>query len=219
MSFITRHHTSRLCWKIWTLVRVWYSIANTCTYMQIATFPLQLSFSILLFSVNAYSIDARFSSMIIGHSIVAFTSLQLEWRTYIPTCAELGEWTVWNSLSYTLLSGVSSREQAEEECNKLGSKLASLTTAAQSSYVATLQRSFTSWIGYTRGYMLTSILSYIWVWLTDWLKHQFTFFNGIGCDVTSFLIDLWRMEVFQRAPTTGQTHQHSHILPGSQVLK
>jgi len=64
------------------------------------------------------------------------------------TCEyEYGEWTVWNSLSYTLLSSVQSRQEAELRCNEIGSKLTSLTTAAELAFVTTIQRSFTSWIG------------------------------------------------------------------------
>ncbi len=62
-------------------------------------------------------------------------------------CEAYGDWTVWNSLSYTFLSGVRSRQQAEEACNAIGSKLTSITTSDELSFVLSIQRTFTSWIG------------------------------------------------------------------------
>ena len=67
---------------------------------------------------------------------------------------DYGDWTVWNSLSYTMLSGVQSRQQAEEEYNKLGSKLTSIASNIEASFISSIQRSFTTWIGCARLYVL-----------------------------------------------------------------
>jgi hypothetical protein len=141
----------RLRWEIWVYMRVWYVLRRCINVCMCVTVVCERRWYNLnrLNSVHA----SLFQSMHVSVRMVCVREHGLDWAlsTYcliaLLPYAEYGEWTVWNSLSYTLLSGVQSRQQAEQQCNEIGSKLTSLTTAAELTFVTTIQRSFTSWIG------------------------------------------------------------------------
>ncbi len=57
------------------------------------------------------------------------------------------DWSVFGSMSYTLLAPVRSRDEAELRCSEIDSKLASIQSEAEVNFLVTLLRTSSAWIG------------------------------------------------------------------------
>jgi hypothetical protein len=65
----------------------------------------------------------------------------------MSTSTEVGTWSKFESMSYTLLSPVKTKDEAEKKCNEIDAKLASIHSDAEIDYLSSQLRTSSAWIG------------------------------------------------------------------------